>query len=340
MTLKAGIVGIGKIGSDHLRRLAYTISGVDVAAVSDVVPGRAKVALDAFNINAKDYNDYRDLINDKDVEVVVITASNESHADIAVAALNANKYVFCEKPLAVTARDCQRVIEAERMAGKRMLQVGFMRRYDAGYVQLKNIIDSQAIGLPLMVHGRHYNASTVPEYKTPQAIYETLIHEIDVMHWLLDDDYKSVKVYFPRQSSLVTSDNGKLRDPQVVVMETTKGITIVVEVFVNSQYGYDIHCDVTCEKGMAELPTVASVAVRSAAKYSTDILVDWKERFIEAYDIQFQDFFDRLNAQQPPAGPTAWDGYLAAVTADACVKSQETGHTERIELPEKIAFYK
>lgn len=339
MSLKAGIVGIGKIGSDHLRRLANTVSGVDVVAVCDIVEGRAQAALDSIGLKAKDYKNYQELIRDNDVEVVVITASNESHADIAVAALNANKYVFCEKPLAVTAQDCLRVIEAERKTGKRMVQIGFMRRYDTGYVQLKQIIDSNEIGLPLMVHGRHYNASTVPEYKTPQAIYETLIHEIDVLHWLLDDDYKNVKVYFPRQSSLVTSDNGKLRDPQVVVMETTKGINIVVEVFVNSQYGYDIHCDVTGEKGMAELPTVASVAVRKGAKYSTDILVDWKQRFIDAYDIEFQDFFDRLNAHQPPVGPTAWDGYLAAVTADACVKSQQTGNTELIELPEKPAFY-
>ncbi|MGS9121259.1 Gfo/Idh/MocA family protein, partial [Salmonella enterica subsp. enterica serovar Infantis] len=82
---------------------------------------------------------------------------------------------------------------------------------------LKNIIDSGEIGQPFMVHGRHYNASTVPEYKTPQAISETLIHEIDVMHWLLNEDYKTVKVFFPRQSSLVTT----LRDPQLVVMETT-----------------------------------------------------------------------------------------------------------------------
>lgn len=187
-----------------------------------------------------------------------------------------------------------------------------------------------------MVHGRHYNVSTVPDYKTPQAIYETLIHEIDVMHWLLNEDYKTVKVYFPRQSSLVTT----LRDPQVVVMETTSGINIVVEVFVNCQYGYDIHCDVTCEKGMVELPTVATAAVRKEAKYSTDILVDWKQRFIDAYDIEFQDFFDRLNAGLPLAGPTSWDGYLAAVTADACVKSQETGNTEFVELPAKPDFYK
>ncbi|HHY7755357.1 TPA: inositol 2-dehydrogenase IolG1, partial [Escherichia coli] len=153
-------------------RLANTISGVEVVAVCDIVEGRAQAALDKYEIKAKDYKDYHDLINDEDVEVVVITASNEVHADVAVAALNANKYVFCEKPLAVTADDCQRVIGAERKNGKRMVQVGFMRRYDKGYVQLKNIIDSGEIGQPLMVHGRHYNVSTVSDYKTPQAIYE------------------------------------------------------------------------------------------------------------------------------------------------------------------------
>ncbi len=339
MALKAGIVGIGMIGSDHLRRLANTISGVEVVAVCDIVEGRAQAALKKFSLEAKDYKNYHDLIKDPAVEVVIITASNEAHADVAVAALAANKYVFCEKPLAMTAKDCQRVIEAERKTGKRMVQVGFMRRYDAGYMQLKKIIDSNEIGQPLMIHGRHYNAGTVEEYKTPQAIYETLIHEIDVLHWLLDDDYKTTKVYFPRQSSLVTSDKGKLKDPQVVVMETAKGINIVVEVFVNCQYGYDIHCDVTGELGMAELPTIASVAVRKNASYSTGILTDWKQRFIAAYDTEFQDFFDHLNEGLAPAGPNSWDGYIAAVTADACVKSQQTNATESITLSEKPAFY-
>lgn len=339
MTLKAGIVGIGFIGSDHLRRLANVIAGVEVVAVCDIVPGKAQAALDKFGIEAKDYADYHDLIADPEVEVVVITASNEAHADIAVAALEADKYVFCEKPLALNADDCLRVMEAEQKTGKKMLQVGFMRRYDAGYVKLKEIVSNGEIGEPLMLHCRHYNASCVPEYKTAQAIYETLIHEIDVLHWLLDDDYEDVKVYFPRKSKFATSDNGNLKDPQVIVMQTSKGVNIVVEVFVNAKYGYDIHCDITGELGMAELPSPASVAVRKDAKYSTDILVDWKERFIEAYDVEFQDFFDRLNKGEAPAGPTSWDGYLAAITSDACVKSQESGKTEKVEGAKKPAFY-
>lgn len=100
-----------------------------------------------------------------------------------------------------------------------------------------------------------------------------------------------------------------LRDPQLVVMETTSGINIVVEVFVNCQYGYDIHCDVTGEKGMAELPTVASAAVRKAAKYSTDITVDWKQRFIDAYDIEFE--FLRSSERRIAAGRPNVMGWLS-----------------------------
>lgn len=337
MSLKVGIVGIGFIGSDHLRRLANVVAGAEVVAVCDIVPGKAQAAMDQFNIKAKDYNDYHDLINDPEVEVVVITASNEAHADVAVAALEANKYVFCEKPLAISAADCERVMEAEQKTGKKMLQVGFMRRYDEGYKRLKEVVETGEIGEPLLLHCRHYNASTVPEYKTPQAIYETLIHEIDVLHWLIDDDYTDVKVYFARQTSKV--DENILRDPQVVVLETSKGVNIVVEVFVNCQYGYDIHCDITGELGMAELPAPASVAIRKDAKYSTDILTIWKERFEDAYDTEFQDFFDHLNAGQAPVGPDSWDGYLAAITSDACVKSQESGKTEKVQGATKPTFY-
>lgn len=341
MTLRAGIVGIGKIGSDHLRRLANTISGVEVVAVCDIVPGRAQAALDKLGLKAKDYSDYHQLVNDSDVDVVVCTASNEVHADVGVAALNAKKYLFMEKPLAISAADCMRVIEAEQKNGKRMVQVGFMRRYDSGYAQLKSIIADNEIGQPLLIHGRHYNASTAEGYITPAAIYETLIHEIDVLHWLIDDDFTTAKVYFPRQTSLVDVDKLKLRDPQVAVLETATGVNVVVEIFVNCQYGYDIHCDVTGELGMAELPSPPSVAVRKNAKYSTDILTDWKERFIDAYDTEFQDFFDHLNAGKAPVGANAWDGYLAAITSDACVKSQQSGKTETISLPkEKPALYR
>lgn len=116
-------------------------------------------------------------------------------------------------------------------------------------------------------------------------------------------------------------------------------MNIVTEVFVNA-YGYDIHCDIVGELGMAQLPAVPSVVLSKGAKRSTGILTDWKERFIAAYDVEFQDIADRLNAGEELNGPSSWDGYIAAVTSDACIASQQTGQTERIELIEKPEFYR
>lgn len=121
-TIKVGIIGIGAIGSDHLNRLANTIPNVEVVAVNDVVPGRAQAALDKFGIEAKDYADYHEVINDPEVEAVVITANNEAHFEIVMASLEAEKYTFCEKPLALAADECLKIMELEQSKGRRLLR--------------------------------------------------------------------------------------------------------------------------------------------------------------------------------------------------------------------------
>lgn len=340
--IKVGVVGIGKIGEDHLNRLQNRVSGVEVVAVCDIVPNKAKEALKRLNLeHIKDYADYKDLVKDSEVELVVCTANNEAHAEIALEALNNGKYVFVEKPLSMTAEECQAIMEAEQKNGKRMVQVGFMRRYDPGYQQLKKYIVEGEIGAPLMMHCRHFNTylSQPKDYESERAIVETFIHEIEIVHWLLDEEYKNVKVYFPKRADITKEYSKGLQDPQVIVIETESGVNVVTEVFVNA-YGYDIHCDIVGELGMAQLPAVPSVTLSKAAKRSTDILTDWKERFIAAYDVEFQDIADRLNSGRELNGPCSWDGYVAAVTADASIKSQKTGETEEIKLMEKPEFYK
>ena len=157
-----------------------------------------------------------------------------------------------------------------------------MRRYDAGYRLLKQVVDSD-IGAPLMVHAAHRNPTVPEQYVTPMAIHDTLIHEIDVFRWLLDDDYVSAQVVFPRASS---HSHSKLKDPQVVLLETAKGIRIDVEVFVNCRYGYDIQCQVVGEDGIASLPEPMAIVMRKEAKLQNAILTDWKDRFIASYDVE------------------------------------------------------
>src|SRR5450830_950193 len=325
MSLKLGVIGTGAIGRDHIRRCSQTLLNSQVVAVTDIdLEQAAEVVADGHA-----------LINSPQVEAILVTSWGPSHEGFVLAAIAAGKPVFCEKPLAVTADGCRRIVEAEVAHGKRLVQVGFMRPYDEGYRALKAVIDSGQIGEPLMLHCAHRNPRVGENYKTDMAITDTLIHELDVLRWLLDDDYVSVQVVFPRKTSKALAH---LRDPQIVLLETAKGTRIDVEVFVNCQYGYDIQCEVVGETGIAKLPEPSQVQLRSEAKLSNAILMDWKERFIGAYDVELQAFIDSVRAGQV-GGPSAWDGFAAAVAADACIEAQGSGAIVRIGLPERPHFY-
>ncbi len=335
MTVRLGVVGAGAIGQDHIRRCSAVLSGAVVAAAADIEPDRAREALHRFNPAARIHPDGHALIRSPDIDAVLVTSSGPSHAEFVLAALAAGKFVFCEKPLATTAADCRAILEFELGLGRRLVQVGFMRPYDAGYRALRHVLATGAIGEPLMVHCAHRNPTVAPAYTTDMAITDTLIHELDVLRWLLDQDYVSAQVIFPR-----TTPNARpgLRDPQIVLLETDRGVRIDVEIFVNCRYGYDIQCTVVGETGTASLPEPAAVPVRQAARASSAVPTDWKQRFIDAYDAELQAFIDGCNAGAL-TGPTAWDGYAAAVAADACLQAQDTGGIVAVDMPGRPRLY-
>ena len=318
MTVKIGIIGTGMIGRDHARRLASVLNGSDVVAVTDVTRASAKACAREVAPRATVFDDGHALINDPTVDAVVVTSWGPTHEEFVLAAIKAGKPVFCEKPLATTAEGALNIVQAEVAFGRRLVQVGFMRRFDAGYVALKSVVDSE-IGTPLMVHAKHRNPEVGDSYTTPMAIVDTAIHEIDVLRWLLNDDYLSAQVVFPRKTGHAS---GHLADPQIVMLETVKGVRIDIEIFVNCKYGYDIQCEVVGENGVAYLPEPLCVSTRKEARLGQPILMDWKRRFIDSYDVELQAFVDAVAAGSA-TGPSAWDGYVANVTSDACVAAQE-----------------
>jgi len=116
-------------------------------------------------------------------------------------------------------------------------------------------------------------------------------------------------------------------------------VLIDVEIFVNCHYGYDIQCEIVGEDGIAKLPEPMAVKVRHNAKLQNPILTDWKDRFIDSYDVELRDFL-KAAAAGGVSGPTTWDGYLAAITSDACVAAQEReGEAVAITVPAKPALY-
>jgi myo-inositol 2-dehydrogenase/D-chiro-inositol 1-dehydrogenase len=335
MTVRVGVIGAGMIGQDHIRRLTEVVTGAAVTAVTDLDAERAAQA--AARVGAAVLPTGADLIASPDVDAVLVTSWGPTHAEHVLNAITAGKPVFCEKPLATTAEDCLRIVGAERAHGGRLVQVGFMRRFDPGYRQMKEALAAGTLGVPLIVHCAHRNPTVPESYTSAMAAQDTAVHEIDVLRWLLDDEIVSAQVVTPRATS---KRFDHLKDPQIMIFETANGVRIDLEVFVNCQYGYDIQCEVVGEDGLARLPDPAAVGIRTAGRHGTAVLQDWKRRFADAFDTEFREWIAAVAAGAEPTGPSAWDGYAATMITDAAVRSLESdGAVVTADMKPRPAFY-
>lgn len=332
--LQVGLIGTGAIGRTHIERINNTLQGAKVIAVSDAFaePGR-KVA---EQYGCEFFSDGEALINDERIDAVIVTTADPYHAQYVKAAIKAGKYVFCEKPLAPEPEVCKEIVDLEMAGGKKLVQVGFMRRYDWGYRQLKKYIQERTYGEPLMLHCAHRNPSVPESYDTPMAVENSMIHEIDVLRWLLGEDYATAEVAFPKKTRHA---HEKLQDPQIMYLTTKSGVRIDVEAFVCCGYGYDIKCEVCCEDGIISLPEPANAMVRTNASRIYPICADWSDRFVQAYNTEFQEWINATKAGRVD-GPTAWDGYAGQVTAAAASKARDTQTKVTVDLPETPDFYK
>ena len=164
------------------------------------------------------------------------------------------------------------------------------------------------------------------------------IHELDVLRWLLGEDYVKGGVICGKQNR--GEDPEILLDPQVMILETKTGVRIDVEINQHAGYGYDIQCEVVGEKGVVSLPDPATVHTRIDCQAGYEIYNVWTQRFIQAYDTEFEEWAKSVEAGEL-VGPSAWDGYAACIGADACNTARNTGeYMLPIELPETPEFYK
>jgi myo-inositol 2-dehydrogenase/D-chiro-inositol 1-dehydrogenase len=321
------------IGQDHIRRLTRVLSGVDVVAVSDVDAGRARAVAGGLR-SAEVFDTGEELIASPGVDAAVVCSWGETHEQYVLAGIAAGKPVFCEKPLATTQEACLRILGAETAAGRRLVQVGYMRRYDAAYRALREAVHGGSIGLPLLMHCTHRNPSVPAHYVAESMINDTAVHEIDLVRWLFGEEITATRVLRPRRSR----NGGVLQDPLILLLETASGILVDVEVSVNIRYGYDIRGEVVCEDGTAELGEPSSVRVRRAGLAADRVPADWRERFVRAYDVELQEWVDAVGGDGE-LDPSAWDGYAAAVVSDAGLQALRTGERVPVSLVDRPALY-
>jgi myo-inositol 2-dehydrogenase/D-chiro-inositol 1-dehydrogenase len=320
------------IGCEHGRRIAHVLSDADVVAVTDAYPDAAK-QLAAELPNAAVRATGEELIADETVDAVVITSPASAHEEYAIAAIESGKPVFCEKPLASGERACRTIMAAEVATGRRLLQVGFMRRYDPAYRALKQTLDDGAIGRPLIYHSTHRTTAAPQTWSGDMAIIDAAVHDFDISRWLLGEEFTTIQVRAGKQNS------HELRDPLVLILDTTSGVVVVVETSLNLGYGYDIRGEVVGEFGTAALADPGRALVRSARVRDLGTPRGWQERFADAYDIELQAWIDAVRAGEGATGPSAWDGYVAQVVSEAGITALHSGEPVAVELIEAPGIY-
>lgn len=337
MTVRIGLYGLGMIGREHLRRIGTASTGGRVVAVADpnaafaakAVTTLAEVALEP---------DCESLVNRDDVDALVVTSGDTDHERAVLAAIAASKPVFCEKPLAPTAAGCLRVVAAEVAAGRRLVQVGFMRRFDAGYRYLKQALDDKAIGEPLLAHCAHRNPTVGSTTWDPKyVISQTAVHELDLARWLFDEEITAARVLPVRATR---SAPPRVRDPLMTVLETRSGIHVGIETFVFCQYGYDIRCEIVGERGTISLPDPPRPQIRGPEGVCRSLVKDWAVRFADAYDTELTEWIRSVETGRP-VGPSSWDGYAAQATCDAALRSFATMDGDRVvvEMADRPSLY-
>ena len=333
MTVRIGMIGPGGMGKAHIERIHSVIAGGRVVAVTDVNPDNAQAV--AERIGGVAFPDSASLINSPDVDAVMITSFGPAHEADVLECIKAGKPVFCEKPLTPSADGALRIMDAEQAAGRKLVTVGFMRRFDKSYREMKALLDSGEIGETLMIHCAHRNPTVPESYTWDMAINDTAIHEIDTTRWLLGEEFVSARVDKPKKTSLRFPH---LQDPLVLILTSESGVRVDDEVFVNHQYGYDIRCEAVTEKGTVSLADQNVIDVRDAYGSRNRICRDHNDRFYGAFVTEVQEWITAVSEGRH-TGSSSWDGYAAAVVCDAGVQALTADGEVPITMIAKPEFY-
>jgi myo-inositol 2-dehydrogenase / D-chiro-inositol 1-dehydrogenase len=332
MTLRIGLIGAGVMGSGHARMIQTAVHGAELSAIAEGDAARRQALAQELGLEDRGLDGFA-LIRDPSVDAVVIASPDDTHAALTLAAIEAGKPVLCEKPLGVTEAECRAIMAAETAAGRRLVQVGYMRRFDPGYVALRQAVVDRRYGAPLFFHCIHRNKVAPPWMTSDMILTNSVVHEIDIARFVLGEEYAGITVVSPRATSAAPA-----RQPQLVVMETEGGVVVDVEAFVDAQYGYDVRGELVCESGTSSLAPSQPTTARFQGQDGVVIDPDWIGRFADAYRLMLNAFVAAAGEGRS-AGASAFDGYQATRIATAALTARSERRRVAVAPEDRPAFY-
>jgi inositol 2-dehydrogenase len=331
--LNVGLIGLGRLGRVYARDLAGRIPETRLVAVADPAGTLAKEVAEEFDVQ-RHYSDPMALIDEKEVDAIVIVTPTHVHREQVLAAAARNKPTFCEKPPALSIAEVTDMKNAIQQSGM-FFQMGFMRRFDAGYAAAKKQIDAGRIGTPLVFKATSRDPFRPSlEYADPKSsggmLIDMGIHDFDLARWFMGD-VKSVAaiggtIAYPELATVGDIDNA------VASLIFVSGKLGVVDLTRSGIYGYDISTEILGLEGtirIGYLRETPIMVMTKASGVSHDTVPYFMERFRDAYTNQLQNFAQNvLYDRQPPV--TIDDGLEALRIGVAATRAQHTGATVNV----------
>lgn len=323
------------MGTDHARIISGDLPGATLQVVCDASEDRAQVV--AEECGAADVStDPEATIRRADVDAVLIASPDETHAPLSLMAIKAGKPVLCEKPLSPSSKECLEVIEAEVKSGRQWIQVGFMRRFDPSYTQMKAALRNDVLGRAVMMHNFHRNVEAPANFTGQMAISNSAPHEFDVARFVLDCDYTTISVFQP-----ASVDARQTGAPVFMVLETNTGQLVNIEINNNATYGYDVRGELVGTQGSLFLNAPVHNRLNLGMKAFEEYAADWRPRFAESYRLQNKAWLEFVKTgEMSPIASNSWDGLCATLVAEAGVRALSSGQKVSIDLPEKPSLYR
>jgi len=325
--VRFGLVGAGRIGTHHATTLARRLGEAELVAVAD--PRAAAAERLGEHLGVEWLTDAQALIDDPRVEAVAITCASTAHADLVVAAAEAGKAVFVEKPMALTLADADRAIAASRAAGI-PLQVGFNRRFARDFGAAHETVAAGGIGTPQLLRSLTRDPGLAdPAGVPPWTIFtQTLIHDFDALNWF-NAGATAVEVSV-MADALVAPEfrDAGLLDTAVVTIRYDNGAIAVAEASFSAAYGYDVRGEVFGSAGMvtAGSPAHLSTAHWGAAGVTSPTARADTDLFTDAYAAELAAFCTAVREGEPTQ-VGGEDARAALRIALACIEAVETGGT-------------
>ncbi len=306
--LRIGIIGAGRIGKVHLESISYHVKNATVTAMADPFMNEETEKLIRSYGVSKVTKDYKDILNDKDIDAVLVCSSTDTHAAISIEAINAGKHVFCEKPVDHSIEKIQAVADALKEHPDIKFQVGFNRRFDHNFAAIRKAYDDGKIGEAhiLKITSRDPEPPNPAYIKVSGGIFlDMTIHDFDMACFLTDSDVEELYVNSAVLVDPAIGEQGDV-DTAIITMKMANGALAVIDNSRKAAYGYDQRAELFGSKGMVATSndTVSSAVISNADGVTGEKpLFFFLERYMGSFSEEMRQFTEAvINDTEVPVG--------------------------------------